>query len=73
MMSNEFYKKLFLVVLYLDNNIELVTWPQAADKEVGASGTIRSKGDIFLNGAQEGLMTKDVGSNMFHPTEHYPS
>ena len=46
-----------LVVGYLDNNIELVTWPQAADKEVGASGTIRSKGDIFLNGAQEGLMT----------------
>ncbi|KAH1216699.1 hypothetical protein HKD37_13G035962 [Glycine soja] len=46
---------------------------KAADKEVGATGTIRSEGDIFLNGAQKGLMTEDVGCNMFHPSEHYPS
>lgn len=73
MMSNEIYKKLFLVVLYLDNNTELVTSPQAADKEVGATGTIMSEGDIFLNGAKAGLMAVDVSCNMFHPSEHYPS
>lgn len=46
---------------------------QAADKEVGATGHIISEGDLFLNGAQPGLMTKNVGCNMFHPSEHYPS
>jgi len=51
----------------------LVPSLQAADKEVGTSGIIRSEGDLFLNGAQPGLMTENAGCNMFHPTEHYPS
>ncbi|TKY52846.1 pectate lyase 4 [Spatholobus suberectus] len=46
---------------------------KAADKDVEATGHIRSEGDLFLNGAQPGLMTEDVGCNMFHPSEHYPS
>ncbi|KAH1227580.1 hypothetical protein HKD37_10G027331 [Glycine soja] len=46
---------------------------KAADKEVGATGTIMSEGDIFLNGAKAGLMAVDVSCNMFHPSEHYPS
>ncbi|KAK7345643.1 hypothetical protein VNO77_16251 [Canavalia gladiata] len=46
---------------------------KATDKEVGATGYIRSEGDLFLNGAQPGLMTHDVECHMFHPQEHYPS
>lgn len=37
-----------------------------ADKEVGATGSIRSEIDLFL-------MTEDVECNIFHPNEHYPS
>lgn len=46
---------------------------QAADKEVGTSGYIRSEGDLFLNGAEPGLMTENGRCNMFHPSEYYPS
>ncbi|XP_019436142.1 PREDICTED: probable pectate lyase 4 [Lupinus angustifolius] len=46
---------------------------KAADKESGATGQIRSEGDLFLNGAQPGLMNEDVGCNMFHPSEYYPT
>ncbi|KAK7393621.1 hypothetical protein VNO78_22179 [Psophocarpus tetragonolobus] len=45
---------------------------KAADREVGATGFIRSEGDLFLNGAQTGLMTENVGCSIFHPSEHYP-
>ncbi|RDX65177.1 putative pectate lyase 4, partial [Mucuna pruriens] len=45
---------------------------KAADKEVGASGNIRSEGDIFINGAEAGLMNEDGGCK-FHPSEYYPS
>ncbi|XP_014511058.1 probable pectate lyase 4 [Vigna radiata var. radiata] len=46
---------------------------KAADKEVGTSGYIRSEGDLFLNGAEPGLMTENGRCNMFHPSEYYPS
>jgi pectate lyase len=49
----------------------LVTSPQAADKEAEATGHIISEGDLFLNGAQPGLMTENVGVKVFHPSEHY--
>lgn len=58
---------------YLDNKTELVISPQAADKESGVSGSIRSEGDLFLNGAQPGLMNENVGCNIFHPSEYYPT
>lgn len=44
---------------------------QAADKDAEATGHIISEGDIFLNGAQSGLMTGNVGVKVFHPSEHY--
>ncbi|KAI5395442.1 probable pectate lyase 4 [Lathyrus oleraceus] len=44
---------------------------KAADKDAEATGHIISEGDIFLNGAQPGLMTGNVGVKVFHPSEHY--
>ncbi|XP_057427220.1 probable pectate lyase 4 [Lotus japonicus] len=46
---------------------------KAADKEAEATGYIRSEGDLFLNGAQPGLLTQNVECNMFHPSEYYPT
>lgn len=44
---------------------------KAADKDAEATGHIISEGDLFINGAQSGLMTENVGCNKFHPGEHY--
>ncbi|XP_058761969.1 probable pectate lyase 4 [Vicia villosa] len=44
---------------------------KAADKEAEATGHIISEGDLFLNGAQPGLMTGNVVVKVFHPSEHY--
>ncbi|KAL1330180.1 hypothetical protein HN51_047326 [Arachis hypogaea] len=47
---------------------------KAADKGEEASGRIISEGDMFINGAQSGLMTENNdGSNIFHPSEYYPT
>ncbi|KAJ6924146.1 pectate lyase 4 [Populus alba x Populus x berolinensis] len=46
---------------------------KAADKEEASSGCIRSEGDLFVIGAQAGLMTEDGEFCMFHPSEYYPT
>jgi hypothetical protein len=46
---------------------------QAADKEEASSGCIRSEGDLFVIGAQAGLMAEDGEFCMFHPSEYYPT
>ncbi|MFQ6666495.1 hypothetical protein Gotur_032822 [Gossypium turneri] len=46
---------------------------KAADKDEACSGCIRSEGDLFMTGTQAGLLTENVMSNMFHPSEYYPT
>ncbi|KAE8717295.1 hypothetical protein F3Y22_tig00110053pilonHSYRG00051 [Hibiscus syriacus] len=43
---------------------------QAADKDDACTGCIRSEGD-FISGTQAGLMTENVMSDVFHPSEYY--
>ncbi|KAG6489127.1 probable pectate lyase 4 [Zingiber officinale] len=45
---------------------------KAADRQEVIAGWIRSEGDMFLNGAQPGLLDAGIQS-VFHPLEHYPS
>lgn len=44
---------------------------QAADKDVGATGSIISEGDLFLNGAQSGVKSLGSEESVFHPSEFY--
>ena len=46
---------------------------QATDKDEVCTGCIKSEGDLFITGTQAGLMTKNVMSNLFHPSEYYPT
>lgn len=46
---------------------------KAADKEVAATGCIRSEGDLFVCGTQHGLMAESGGHGVFHPSEFYPT
>ncbi|KAB2066548.1 hypothetical protein ES319_A09G168800v1 [Gossypium barbadense] len=46
---------------------------KAADKDEACSVCIRSEGDLFMTGTQAGLLTENVMSNMFHPSEYYPT
>ncbi|XP_018836513.1 probable pectate lyase 4 isoform X1 [Juglans regia] len=46
---------------------------KAADMEGAKSGSIRSEGDLFLNGAQACLLTGASEECVFHPSEFYPT
>ncbi|OMP07749.1 Pectate lyase/Amb allergen [Corchorus olitorius] len=46
---------------------------KAADKDEACSGSIKSEGDLFITGTQAGLMSENVISNFFHPSEYYPT
>ncbi|XP_017977778.1 PREDICTED: probable pectate lyase 4 [Theobroma cacao] len=46
---------------------------KATDKEEACSGCIRSEGDLFTAGTQAGLLTENARSNLFHPSEYYPT
>ncbi|XP_021289406.1 probable pectate lyase 4 [Herrania umbratica] len=46
---------------------------KATDKEGPCTGCIRSEGDLFISGTQAGLLTENAMSNLFHPSEYYPT
>ncbi|EOY07335.1 Pectin lyase-like superfamily protein, partial [Theobroma cacao] len=46
---------------------------KATDKKEACSGCIRSEGDLFTAGTQAGLLTENARSNLFHPSEYYPT
>ncbi|KAE8706005.1 hypothetical protein F3Y22_tig00110410pilonHSYRG00047 [Hibiscus syriacus] len=46
---------------------------KAADKDEACTSCIRSEGDLFISGTQAGLITENVMSDMFHPSEYYPT
>ena len=45
---------------------------QAADRDQGACGSIRSEGDLFLNGAQP-CIEGASGECIFKAQDHYPT
>ncbi|KAK9756789.1 hypothetical protein RND81_01G121300 [Saponaria officinalis] len=44
---------------------------KAADKEYGATGCIKSEGDLFMNGAISGARPLSCEDAVFHPSEFY--
>ncbi|MQM06834.1 hypothetical protein Taro_039669 [Colocasia esculenta] len=46
---------------------------KAPDKEVGTCGSVRSEGDLFLNGARPCLLPGADGECVFSATEFYPA
>ncbi|XP_022767470.1 probable pectate lyase 4 isoform X2 [Durio zibethinus] len=44
---------------------------KATDRDEACTGCIKSEGDLFTVGTQAGLM--NVMSNVFHPSEYYPT
>ncbi|XVF76570.1 hypothetical protein PTKIN_Ptkin13bG0276300 [Pterospermum kingtungense] len=46
---------------------------KATDKDEACTGCIKSEGDLFITGTQAGLMTNNAISNLFHPSEYYPT
>lgn len=46
---------------------------KAADREDARSGCIKSEGDLFINETRSGLMATTAESEIFHPSEYYPT